>query len=90
MRWTPKERATAYGQLLAINAGFEQVRLAFHELKAVRGLDRSELKQYDTFAEEARAAALSYLAGLVEAQETESAGSLYRHRKVRERQEPSI
>src|SRR5450432_3379780 len=85
MRWTPKDRATAYEQLQAINAGIEQIRLAFHYLKAISRFDRSELAQYDAFADEARAAALSYLAGVIEAEETERAGTLYRHRKVRER-----
>ena len=50
-----------YEQVLAINAGFEQVRRGFRALRRTRGFEKSAIERFSEQAEENRAAAMSYI-----------------------------
>jgi hypothetical protein len=76
-----------YEQLLAVNAGFEQVRRALAALAQRRGFERGEIARFGGMADEARAAIASYLTGVIEAAETEEAGRLFSRRLARERKD---
>jgi hypothetical protein len=76
-----------YEHLLEINAGFEQVRVALAALDHSAMFDRGELKRFSALSAEARASIASYLAGMIETEETAEAGRLFRLRRARERAE---
>jgi hypothetical protein len=78
-----------YEQLVALNAGFEQVRRALKKLGNLASFDRAELAHLSSLSEEARAASNSCLASFIETLETEHAGKLYRRRLDRERKQES-
>ena len=78
-----------YEQLVALNAGFEQVRRALKKLGSLGSFDGSELARFRALSEEARVASNSYLASVIETLETEHAGKLYRRRLDRERKQES-
>jgi hypothetical protein len=85
----PRNRLRMYEQLLAVNAGFEQVRRALKKLGNLGWFDRAELAHLSALSEEARAASNSCLASVIETLETEHAGELYRRRLDRERKQES-
>ena len=76
-----------YEHLLALNAGFDQVRRTMRALGRHRSFNSSELARFRDMSEEARAAVMSYLARTIEAAETDAAGRRFRKRVARERQE---
>jgi hypothetical protein len=78
---------SVYEHLLAVNAGFEQVRRALAALGQRRGFERGEVTRFAAIAEEARAAIASYLTEVIAAAETQKAGRLSSRRLVRERTE---
>ena len=77
----------AYEHLLAINAGFAQVRRALSALGRHEGFQRSELQRFREKSEEARAATMSYITEAIATAETHEAGRRYGKRVARERQE---
>jgi hypothetical protein len=76
-----------YEQLLAVNAGFEQVRRALAALGQREGFERGEIARFGAMAEEARAAIASYLTNVIEMAETEKAGRLFNRRRILERKD---
>jgi hypothetical protein len=78
-----------YEQLVALNAGFEEVRRALRKLRSLGSFDSAERAHLSALSEEARAASNSYLASVIETLETEHAGKFYRHRLDRERKQES-
>jgi len=76
-----------YQHLLEINAGFEQVRVALAALDQSAMFNRAELERFSALSAEARAAIASYLAGVIESEETAEAGRLFRLRRRSERAE---
>ena len=74
-----------YEHLLAVNAGFDQVRRALAATSQAREFERGEIARFRALAEETRAAIASYLASVIELAETEKAGHLYKRRIARER-----
>jgi hypothetical protein len=78
---------SVYEHLLAVNAGFEQVRRALAALGQRRGFERGEIARLGAMAEEARAVVSSYLTDVIEMAETEEAGRLSSRRLARERKE---
>jgi hypothetical protein len=79
-----------YGQLSEIEAGFERVRGALGEFRRASAFERAELDRFGALLEEARAATVSYLLGILETKETDRAGRLYRKRRARERNEQRV
>lgn len=79
-----------YKLLLAVNAGFDQVRRALSELAQTHGFEHREIVRFDRLAEEVRAAIASYLTGSLEAAETEQAGRLFKRRIARERKDEAL
>ena len=55
-----------YEQLLAVNAGFEQVRRALAALGQREGFERGEIARFGAIAQEARAAIASYVTNFIE------------------------
>lgn len=80
-------KLAVYEHVLALNAGFEQVRRALSALGRCRGLDRSELQRFSDEAKRIRAAAMSHMASVIEAAETDEAGQRFRKNVARERKE---
>ena len=76
-----------YEHLLAVNAGFAQVRHALAALAERPGFERGEMARFSEMAEEAKTAICSYLASVIEIAETEDAGRLSKRRRARERKE---
>jgi len=76
-----------YEHVLAINAGFEQVRRGFRALRRSPGFERSAIERFREQAEEDRAAAMSYIAEVIQTEETDEAGRRFRKRLARERKE---
>ena len=76
-----------YEHLLAVNAGFEQVRRALAALGQREGFKRGEIVRFGAMAEEARAAIASYPTNVIEMAETEKAGRLFNRRRVLERKD---
>jgi hypothetical protein len=78
---------SVYEHLLAVNAGFAQVRHALAALAERRGFKRGEMARFDEMTEETRSAICSYLASVIEMAETQQAGRLPNRRRAREREE---
>jgi hypothetical protein len=76
-----------YEHVLAINAGFEQVRRGFRALGRIPGFERSAIERFGEQAEETRAAAMSYIAEVIQTEESDEAGRRFRKRLARERKE---
>jgi hypothetical protein len=86
MRWTIGQRRRAYDQLTAINNGFDAARRALKGFLKLPGFERSEVESLGEIADEARAAALAYLANAIETVESDEAARLQNNRFKRERQ----
>jgi len=76
-----------YKRLYQINAGFERVARGLRRLDRTGIFNRGELSRFRALSAETRAAINSYLASVIESQETDEAGRLSRQRLIRERQE---
>ena len=83
----PRMDLPVYEHLLAVNAGFEQVRSALAALAELPGFQRGEMARFGEMAEESKSAICSYLASVIEIAETEAAGRWSKRRLVRERKE---
>jgi hypothetical protein len=76
-----------YERVLAINAGFDQVRRAFQELRKCPGFQPSEVDRFRQETEEIRASAMSYIAEVIQTEEADAAGRRFRKRMARQRRE---
>jgi hypothetical protein len=79
-----------YEHLLAVNAGFEQVRRALSATAQTEGFERGEIARFNALAEETRAAIASYLTSVIELAETEQAGRLFKRRIARQRADETL
>jgi hypothetical protein len=80
-------KRSVYRQLFRINRGFDAVLRALSVLRDHRGFHRSELRHFRKLAREAQASTNSYLTAVIESQETDEAGRLFRTRIQREKAE---
>jgi hypothetical protein len=74
-----------YENLLQINAGFDQAIRSIAALRKHRVFHRGALARFAALSKETRAAATSYILGVIEASETNEAGRRFRERKAQER-----
>jgi hypothetical protein len=85
MRWKGDGGREVYEAVLAVNAGFDQVREALGTFRKCAGFARSEIDRLEEMAAEARAATLSCITNVIETIETDEAGRLQARRLRRER-----
>ncbi len=78
---------SVYQQLFRMNRGFDAVLRALSVLRDHDGFHASELQRFRNLTREARASTNSYLAAVIESQETDEAGRLFRKRIRREKGE---
>ena len=74
-----------YENLLQINAGFDQAIRSIVALRKHGAFTRGALGRFSALSKETRAAATSYILGVIEASETDEAGRRFRERKAQER-----
>ena len=74
-----------YEHLAQINAGFDQATRSIAALRKHRAFHRGELARFASLSKETRAAACSYILGVIEASETNQAGRRFRQRRAVER-----
>ena len=72
----------AYEDLRQINQGFQRVLNSLHRLRQRPGFKRAQVAEFREWVREARAATNSYVTGVLETEETEAAGRLYRRRRA--------
>ena len=80
-------KLTVYEHVLSINAGFEQVQRGFRALRRSPAFEKSAIEGFGQQAEENRAAAMSYIAEVIQTEETDEAGRRFGKRVARERKE---
>ena len=73
--------------LLRINRGFAEVLEGLRALRKQRGFEPEQVRRFEQLAQETRAATNSHLLGVLESQETNEAGRLFRRRLERERRD---
>jgi hypothetical protein len=78
---------SVYQQLFRMNRGFDAVLRALSVLRDHDGFHASELRRFRNLTREARASMNSYLTAVLESQETDEAGRLFRKRIRREKAE---
>jgi hypothetical protein len=78
---------SVYQQLFRMNRGFDAVLRALSVLRDYDGFHASELRRFHNLIREARASTNSYLTAVIESQETDEAGRLFRKRIRREKAE---
>ena len=74
-----------YEHLLRINAGFDQAIRGLAALQKHGAFHRSTLERFAKLSKETRAATNSYLASVIETDETNEAGRRFRERRAQER-----
>ena len=74
-----------YENLLRMNAGFDQAIRSLAALGKHSAFHRGTLARFTALSKEAKAAANSYLASVIETGETQEAGGRFRKRKAQER-----
>ena len=74
-----------YENLLRINAGFDQAIRSLAALRKHGAFQPGALAHFAALSKETRAAAASYILGVIEASETDEAGRRFRERKAQER-----
>jgi len=77
----------AYEKLNQFNANIHQALLSLHALEECGAFSKKELGRFASHVLEVRAACCSYLLNVMETDETETAGVLFRRRVRRERKE---
>jgi hypothetical protein len=76
-----------YEHLLVVNAGFDQVLRGLAGLRNHRSFHGTELDRFKALSKEARAATNSYVAGVLEQNETDEAGRRFGRRWERQQRE---
>ena len=74
-----------FEHLLRMNVGFDQAIQSLTALRKHSGFHEGTLARFTALSKEARAEANSYLASVIETDETKEAGGRFRKRKAQER-----